>query len=71
MLLENLDVKNIDKEIVINENIKAPIQEGDIVGVVKYKIGDKVVETRNIVSLEKINEINFFEYVYEVLKNFI
>ena len=70
-ILENKEVKNIEKEVVIHENIEAPIKIGDVIGIVNYKIDDKIVETKNIVSIENISKINFLEYICKVLKNFL
>lgn len=69
--IENFGNNEIKKEINIQNNIKAPVKEGDVLGTVNYKINDKIVATRNIYSLEKVDEISFWGFFCRVIKNFI
>jgi D-alanyl-D-alanine carboxypeptidase (penicillin-binding protein 5/6) len=69
--IENFGNNEIKKEINIQNNIKAPVKEGDVLGTVSYKINDKIVATRNIYSLEKVDEISFWGFFCKVIKNFI
>lgn len=69
--IENFGNNEIKKEINIQNNIKAPVKEGDVLGTVSYKINDKIVGTRNIYSLEKVDEISFWGFFCKVIKNFI
>lgn len=70
-LLENRRKEEVKKEIIINENLKAPINKGDVVGKVEFIINDKIVKTENIYSLETVNEISYLAFFWKVMKNFL
>ncbi|MBE6673703.1 MAG: D-alanyl-D-alanine carboxypeptidase [Ruminococcaceae bacterium] len=70
-LLENLgNERLIKKEIILNENISAPINEGDVVGKIEYKIDGKIVGENQIISLESVKSITFIEYLEKLVKKF-
>lgn len=46
------DVRNIEPQIELNKNIKAPIKKGDIVGKVSYTVEGKTYETNLIAESE-------------------
>jgi len=46
------------------------VQKGQIVGNLQVKIGDKVVETVNIVTIEKIDKKNPINYLLDMLAKY-
>ena len=52
-----IDLKNIEPEITLKDNFKAPIKKGDIVGTAKYKVDDLEYQTELIAGsdVEKSN----------------
>ena len=47
-------------EIKLNENLEAPINKGDIIGLVEYKIDD-VIYSSNLLASKSIEKFNFFK----------
>ena len=50
VLIPKGDNGNVTQNVIINENIVAPIQEGDLLGRIEYKAGDKLLLERNLVA---------------------
>lgn len=56
------DMKNdISKKIKINDNIRAPIEKGEVLGSIEYINDEKIIESVNIVSAEEISLIAGYE----------
>lgn len=53
----------ISKNIKINDNIKAPIEIGQVLGSIEYIAGDKVIQTTNIVSAEEISLVGGYNNI--------
>jgi D-alanyl-D-alanine carboxypeptidase (penicillin-binding protein 5/6) len=58
-------------EIILNENISAPVKMGDMVGKVVYKIGEETLAESPVYATENIEKIGFGSYIYRIFKNFI
>jgi D-alanyl-D-alanine carboxypeptidase (penicillin-binding protein 5/6) len=56
---EGKNLENVKTEVTINENIKAPMREGDVVGKVEYYLDDKKIGETSIVSLENVNKADY------------
>ncbi len=69
--IENKGLGEIKKEIILNDEIKAPIKEGDVLGTVNYIVDGKIIASKNITSIENINKINYFGFFCKVMKNFL
>ena len=69
-LVKKGEKNKITYEIVMNENITAPIKEGDEVGKVIYKSGDKIIGENKIFSTENIDKIGYLSYLLRVIRNF-
>ena len=69
-LVKKGEKNKITYEIVMNENITAPIKEGDEVGKVIYKSGDKIIGENKIYSTENIDKIGYLSYLLRVMRNF-
>ena len=54
------DQDKVEKEIKPVEDLKAPLEVGDKVGEVIYRVGDEVVGTVEIVAAEKVEKAGFF-----------
>ena len=50
VLIKKGDTGNITQNVVINENISAPIKEGDILGTIQYKSGEEIILERNLLA---------------------
>ena len=71
-LLENsASVKKIEKQIVLNESVEAPVRQGDVLGKVLYKIDGAIAGETEILALESIEKMTFWNYLEKVFSNFI
>lgn len=50
VLIKKGDSGNITQNVIINENIAAPIKQGDILGTIQFKAGDEVILEQNLVA---------------------
>lgn len=60
----------ITKEIILSEHLDAPIQNNEVVGKIVYKIDGNVICEVEILSMNEVKKITFFEYLVKVIKNF-
>ncbi len=67
VLIKKGDSGNITQNIIMNENITAPIRKGDVLGKIEYKSGDNVVLEKNLIAemdVEKSNIWNITTNLY-------
>ena len=50
VLIKKGDNGNITQNVIINENIMAPIKQGDILGKIEYKAGEEIILEKNLVA---------------------
>jgi len=68
VLVKKGDTGNIIQNVVIKENIQAPIKQGDILGKIEYKTGEEVILERNLLAetdVEKTTLWNITTNLYE------
>ncbi|MBQ9704277.1 MAG: hypothetical protein IJV68_07025, partial [Clostridia bacterium] len=68
-LVKKGEKNNITYELVINENINAPLKKGDVLGKVIYKSNGEVIGENNIYSTEELGKITFLSYILRIIKN--
>ena len=69
-ILINKGTENkIEKEITIPEYVTAPVEKGDVVGTIVYKLDGKIIGETQILAKESVNKISFIEYTIKILKN--
>lgn len=56
VLIKKGDNGNITQNVVINENISAPIKQGDILGKIEFKAGDELILEKNLVAEKDIEK---------------
>ena len=54
VLIKKGDTGNITQNVVINQNISAPIKQGDILGEIEFKAGDEVILEKNLVAQKDV-----------------
>lgn len=59
VLLRGENADNIKKEIILYEDLSAPLTKGDSVGYVEYSVNDRVIGTVDIQAAEDMPEITF------------
>lgn len=50
VLIKKGDSGNITQNVIINENIVAPIKQGDVLGKIEFKAGEEVILEHNLVA---------------------
>lgn len=50
VLVKKGDMGNITQNVVINQNISAPIKQGDVLGKIEYKAGEEMILEKNLVA---------------------
>lgn len=50
VLIKKGDSGNITQNVIINENIVAPIKQGDVLGTIQFKVADEVILEQNLVA---------------------
>ncbi len=68
-LLNKGDESKIQKEVQLNDYIVAPVKKNEVIGKIIYKLDGEIIGESEIISLETVNKITFFEYVLKILKN--
>jgi D-alanyl-D-alanine carboxypeptidase (penicillin-binding protein 5/6) len=57
-------------DIVIQQDLQAPIQEGQVVGQMTVKLGNEVVDQRDLLALEPMEEGGFFKRLIDIILRF-
>ena len=68
VLINKGDNGNITQNVVINENITAPIKEGDVLGSIQYKTGEEVIQEIKLIAecdIEKTTLWNITKSLYK------
>ena len=71
VLLKKGEDKNINQEITLEENISAPITEGQKLGEIRYTMDGETLATCNLVSSENIDKINLFSMSKKICYNWV
>jgi len=60
--------KNLNADFVISNELRAPIQKGDVVGQVNYSFADESVATYQLIALESVEEGGLFSRLIDYIK---
>jgi len=60
--------KDLNANFVIEDELRAPISKGDIVGVVHYSVADEQVASYDLVALETVEEGGLFSRLIDYVK---
>ena len=69
--LKDKNPDNITREVTISQEVKAPVNEGDRVGEIKYFYNGELIGTVNLVSEQAVRKAKFIDYFGKVWKNFL
>ena len=64
LTLPRLDFKNIKANYKFNNNIKAPILEGDEIGNIEFMSNDRIVFSAPLLAIESVDEKGFFGRIW-------
>ena len=71
ILIKKGEDKNIEQSISINENISAPIQEGQKLGTATYSMNGEVLAGVDLVASKSVEKINLFTMTKSVVYKWI
>ena len=60
VLIKKGDTGNITQNIIMNENITAPIKQGDVLGTIQYKSGDDIILEKSLVAETDVAKSNIW-----------
>ena len=60
--------KNLNADFVIDKELRAPINKGDVVGQVNYTLNTKKIASYDLVALETVNEGGIFSRFIDYIK---
>ena len=60
--------KNLNATFIIKNELRAPLQQGDVVGKVHYSVADQEVATYDLITLETVEEGGLFSRLIDYIK---
>ena len=63
-------LEKLQASMTLNQQITAPIAQGDVIGKVEVKMGDQVVHSADLVALEAVEEGGFFRQLWDSIRLF-
>ncbi|KTT57435.1 D-alanyl-D-alanine carboxypeptidase [Pseudomonas oryzihabitans] len=70
MTLPRGQAKKLHAEMVLNQQLIAPIAQGQVIGKVEVKLDDKVVHTADLVALQPVEEGGLFRRLWDSIRLF-
>lgn len=70
LLMKGQSADKIEKKIVMNENILAPLESGAQVGEIQYIYEGKSIGTIPIITNEKVDQAKYMDYLEKIAKKF-
>ncbi len=70
LLLKKGEEKQITKEVVLNENLSAPLKKGDIIGQLIVKKGEEEIKRIDIYASTDVAEAGIWTYVQKIISMF-
>ena len=58
---------NVEQEVIISENIQAPISEGQVLGEVIFKMNGEPIANTSLVAGSSIEKLNFLNMSKKVI----
>lgn len=71
ILIKSGDPKKFEKEILLEKELRAPIDKGQKIGTLKIQQGKKVVQSMDIVSDQKIEKAGFGDYFIKIFNKWV
>lgn len=71
VLVKKGDNGNITQNIIIDKNITAPIEEGDVLGKIEYNAGENKILEINLVAQENVEKNNMWNITMSLYKKWL
>lgn len=68
-LIKKGEESNVTYEISLNENVQAPVTQGQLLGTIKYSLNDSEIGTVNLVAESSVEKINLLTMTKSILNN--
>ena len=59
---------NVEQEIIINDNVSAPIEAGQVLGKVEFRVDGEAVASVDLVAENDVAKLNIFTMGKRILK---
>ena len=59
---------NIEKEVIMQENIEAPVESGDVLGYLVYRLDGQEIGRVEILAAQNVEKAGFFDYSKKIWK---
>ena len=63
-------MQKLQASMVLEPQLMAPIQQGQVIGKVKMKLDDKVIRSADLVALNAVEEGGFFRRLWDSIRLF-
>lgn len=70
MTLPKGQIKQLQASMTLEPQLVAPLKQGDVIGKVEVKLGDKVVHSADLIALEAVEEGGFFRRLWDGIRLF-
>jgi D-alanyl-D-alanine carboxypeptidase (penicillin-binding protein 5/6) len=70
VFFEGVKDEDIKKEVIIKEEITAPIKEGDQVGEIRYILNDKTIGNVPIISTQSVEKAKYKDYLGKIVNKY-
>lgn len=71
LALKGEKIENMKKTVVYEENVKAPVQKGDVLGRIVYTLEGKEVGAVDLVAEENVGKAKFSDYLVKAFRKFL
>lgn len=69
ILVKKSSSTDITKEIILNENITAPIKEGDILGTAHFYLDNELLDSVNLIAKNDVKNLSIFSMYSRIISN--
>ena len=71
ILVKKSSSPDITQEIVLNENITAPIQKDDILGTVHFYLNNELLDSVNLVAKNEVKKLSIISMYSDITEKWI
>ena len=71
ILIKKSNSTNIKQEVILNDNISAPIEQGQTLGTVHFYLDDQILESVNLVAEKSVSKLSVFSMYSYITENWI
>ncbi len=59
----------IDKEMILQDHLNAPVNKNEVVGKIVYRINGEIIGETDIIATESVEKLTLFDYIFKIVKN--